>query len=423
MFEPKCIEMRPEAFAPTDKTTLSAPRAARSVADRLRKEISALTGCAPSPASGPGRAGAIRLRLSKRLTASEAYKLTVTTRGVTLSASSLVGLEYAAEAFLARFDPVGKTFDGCVVEDAPAVPFRAHLVHLTHCGDPRWTRRRWYRKPFDLDATLRIVTELAKMRYKYVIVDVKDAVRFRSHPELARPWTQPMRHYAEIVKLARSLGMGVIPKLNFSKSPPGVPHHHNKWFRPYDRLPDNDEYFCRAFQLIDELIAVDLPEYFHIGMDEDFARPLDAYVRCIRTLRKGLKERGVRTMRWVDLEKRWMPREVRTKNEKAIRLLPKDIVNVIWTYVEPDPYPWVGRLCNEGYTVIGGSGGIGADKVGGKVEIEVARLQAVRAFTREIVRHNALGMISTTWLPLWKDWERMILDIAGFSARVYWNGG
>ena len=87
-------------------------------------------------------------------------------------------------------------------------------------------------------------------------------------------------------------------------------------------LIDDEEYFGRAFGLIDELIAVDTPTYFHIGMDEDFERTLAEYVRCIKILRKGLKARGIATMRWVDLEMRWQPRRDRIKHVNAIELLP-----------------------------------------------------------------------------------------------------
>jgi len=270
-----------------------------------------------------------------------------------------------------------------------------------------------------MDVARRVITESAALRYNYLVIDVGDAVRFRSNPKLARPWSAPMRRYADLVNLARSLGLGVIPKLNFAKSPPGKwrPNDHNGWFRPYDRLPDNDEYFRHAFQLIDELIAVDKPTYFHIGMDEDFARPLDQYVHCVRVLADGLTRRGVGTMRWVDLDKQWQPKQDQLKHRMAIRLLPKHIFNVIWGYLELRPFRWVGKLRKGGYKVIGGSGG------NGPRGIDTERLFAVRALTREVVKHRASGMMATTWLPLRRHWEKTILDIARFSAHVYWRGG
>jgi len=74
-------------------------------------------------------------------------------------------------------------------------------------------------------------------------------------------------------------------------------------------------------------------------------------------------------------------------------------------------------LRKKGYKVMGGSGGNGAEG------IERARLVAVRALTREVVKHRAMGMLSTTWLPLRRRWEKTILEIARFSGEVYWNGG
>ena len=418
MFEPKIIGSFADFYQLSGKTVIRAPGAARGVGGWLQRELGRVTGSSPRITTAAGRKGGIELALRGRSRASEEYRLAVSAEGVRLSATGPAGLRYAAQTLLARFDAASGCWGGCVVEDAPAVPLRAHLIHLTHY-DSRWRDLRWCARPFDMDVARRVVAELGKLRYNYVVIDVGDAVRFRSNPKLARSWSAPMRRYVEIVRLARSLGMGVIPKFNFAKSPRGKwrSNDHNGWFRPYDRLRDDEEYFGRAFGLIDELISADKPAYFHIGMDEDFERTLPQYVRCIKILRRGLTARGIKTMRWVDLEKRWQPRRDQIKHEKAIELLPKDIVNVVWGYVEHEPFRWVGRLRKKGYNVMGGSGGNGARG------IQAERLLAVRALTREVVKHDATGMLSTAWLPLRRHWEKTILDVARFSAEAYWRGG
>jgi len=418
MFESKIFVSFADFYQLSGKTVIRAAGAGREVGEWIQGELGRLTGNRPRIARSAGGGGGIELALPRRPSASEEYRLAVSAKGVRLEAESPAGLRYAAETLLARLDEESGCWSGCVIEDGPAVGVRAHLMHLTHY-DPLWRQRRWCAKAFDMDVARRVITELAKLRYNCVVIDVGDAVRYRSCPKVARAWSAPMRRYAEIVKLARSLGMDVIPKLNFAKSGPGRwrSNHHNGWFRPYDRLRDDEEYFGRAFGLIDELIAVDKPTYFHIGMDEDFERTLEEYVRCTKILRKGLKARGIAAMRWVDLEKRWQPRRDQIKHEKAIELLPKDIVNVVWGYLEREPFQWVGRLRKKGYKVMGGSGGNGAEG------IERERLVAVRALTREVVEHRAMGMLSTAWLPLRGHWEKTILEIARFSARVYWNGG
>lgn len=418
MFEPKILASFPDFYQLSGKTVIRATGGAREVAGWLQCKLKELTGNAPRVSRPAQSGGAIELVLPKRPSNSQRYSLTVGQGGVRLKASGSAGLRYGAQTFLERFDAASGCWGGCVIEDEPAVSLRAHLIHLTHY-DGRWRHMRWCAKPFDPEVARRVVAELARLRYNCVVIDVGDAVRFRSCPKMARSWSAPMRRYAEIARQARGLGMEVVPKLNFAKSPPGRWRltDHNGWFRPYDGLRDDEEYFRRAFGLIDELIAVDRPTYFHIGMDEDFERPLAEYVRCIKILRKGLKARGIATMRWVDLEMRWQPRRDRIKHVNAIELLPKDIVNVVWGYVEHGPFAWVGKLRKEGYKVMGGSGGNGPEG------IEAERFLAARALTREVVTHRATGMLATTWLPLRRRWEKTIVEIARFSARIYWSGG
>src|SRR5262245_32728794 len=113
-----------------------------------------------------------------------------------------------------------------------SLPVRAYLLHLTHY-DPSWCKRKARERRFDLEVALDAVNAMAAAGYNTLVVDCEDAVRYRSHPELARPYTVPMRDLAKLARHARRRGLDVVPKLNFSQS---QWHRHNHWFRPYDLL-------------------------------------------------------------------------------------------------------------------------------------------------------------------------------------------
>lgn len=170
------------------------------------------------------------------------------------------------------------------------VPIRGYLLHLTHY-DPKWYLRKRREKPIELRLGLEIIDAIAKSGFNLLIIDCADGLMYKSHPELTRRYSIPKSSLKKLLNYARKRRIELVPKLNFSQS---IYHRHNYWFRPYNHLFDNDEYWEIAFELIDELIEVFRPErFFHIGMDEDDKRTHAQYIKAILALRQGLKRRGL----------------------------------------------------------------------------------------------------------------------------------
>jgi len=335
----------------------------------------------------------------------EAFRLSVTTGGVTLVARSAAGLRFASQALAEHFDPAG-FFPGGRIADAPTHAFRSLLIHLTHY-DPVWYRRKRFEKRIDPGVTERVIRAAAAARFNHLIIDVADGVRYRSHPELARPYSIRMAGFRKLVRLARSLGMEVIPKLNFAKS--FGKHHHNAWMRPYNTLPDDEAYYRHAFALMGELVRVVRPRYFHIGMDEDEAHTHAGYVEKVRRLNAWLRAREIRTIQWIDLGKRYQ-KKIEKKMRAAVGRLPKDVILTHWQY-HGRIFDWVAWIRARGYKVLGGTGG----RKGG--------FEAIRAFAQRAAAQGAMGMISTHWVPLQRKWEAEILASVEASGRAYWQGG
>lgn len=260
------------------------------------------------------------------------------------------------------------------------LPVRGYLIHLTHY-DPEWYRLKSREKPLDLDLGLEIIDALAEVGFNLLIIDCADGVKYKSHPELARRYSLPMSCLKKLLNCAEKYGIEVVPKLNFSHS---NFHRHNYWFRPYNKLFDNDEYWRIAFQIINELIRTCQPKrFFHVGMDEDHDRTYSQYVEAIVKLWYGLKQRGLRTLIWNDSSQQANPLVDVKKSLLAEEKIPRDIVQIVWDYTIIQP-KIIRHLADKGFEVWGAPGW---------------NTQQVLKFKRAIQRYGGKGLIMTTWMP------------------------
>lgn len=275
----------------------------------------------------------------------------------------------------------------------------AVLLHLTHY-DPAWMKGKKSETRFQRGLMEELIDLSAECGFNAAIFDVADAVEYASHPELKRAYTVPMQELADLAARARGQGLEVIGKLNFSKADR---YRHNWWFRPYRELPDDDEYFRHAWQVIDEVLeAVKPSSRFHIGMDEDTVRDADGYCKVIEKLHAGLGERGYKTIIWSDACHDWgEPRN--SVLEAAWERLPRDITLMLWAYRAAKP-ELVKKFADMSYPVWGAS----------------AKEEAVaRAWADAIRENDGSGLVATLWLPTQpeyrQDWRALILT----SARAF----
>ena len=270
------------------------------------------------------------------------------------------------------------------MKEAPEI--RGLLIHVTHY-DPSWCLRKDRETRFDLDAALEIVGAMAEARMNLLVVDCADGVAYRSHPELRRRYTVPMRELKALADAAAALGIDVAPKLNFSKSGRNL---HDMFMRPHwdpvSWLDKADEYWSVAGDLIDELVEVCRPKrFFHIGMDEDHYRSLEQYVDAIRILRAKVKRHGLRTVVWNDschFRKTMVAQAHADKCRAAEDFLPQDVVHVLWDYERAHP-KIVRRVAGKGFEVWAAPG---------------ANVASVRAWRRAILREGGNGLLMTAWI-------------------------
>ena len=264
---------------------------------------------------------------------------------------------------------------------SPTLPVRGYLLHITHY-DPVWVARKEQEEPFNLDLGLEVIDALAESGLNLLLLDPKDGVRYATHPELARPYSQDSGLLRVLTERAAGHGIEVALKLNFSQS---ALHQHNHWFRPHHDLFDNAEYWKRAFEVIDELLCiVQPPRFFHIGMDEDHARSYRQYVEAIKTLHAGLQARGLRTLVWNDSACHWPAAEIhRDKALAAEQAIPKDVIEVLWDYGDWDPDALV-RIRNAGFELWGAPDGTP---------------ERVAHMRERLLAAGGTGILLTHWIP------------------------
>jgi hypothetical protein len=202
----------------------------------------------------------------------------------------------------------------------------------------------------------------------------------------------------QLVASAREAGLEVVPKLNFSKS--GDPRHdHNYWFRPYNELPDDDAYWAKAFELMDEIIEAVRPEsYFFVGMDEDFLRTPAQYASAVTALHDGITKRGLRPVMWNDtahLSAGMFGCVEKTLAAEAAA--PGDVVHVVWDYT-----PLKARTAQR---VV--------DMRSAGLEVWIApgrRPEDVEQWKRLALQAGCRGLVMTAWAPVTERNRRRFLE-------------
>ena len=138
---------------------------------------------------------------------------------------------------------------------------------LFHLG-VKWEKRSRNRTTMWFEESLwnDMFEEAVKAGLNTVFIDIHEALRYSTHPELAveDAWTK-QRMRREIARF-KAAGITLTPKLNFSAA-------HDWWLGEYRKMRSTLEYYRVCRELITEMCEL-FPEakYFNIGLDEETAR-------------------------------------------------------------------------------------------------------------------------------------------------------
>ena len=215
-------------------------------------------------------------------------------------------------------------------EDNVSLKYRDENYKCTTCQEAReWAHP--YRSSLTFDDAVwdALLTEMAAVGMNMVIIDLGDAVKYESHPEIAvkNAWTTEKLR-SELVKI-RKLGLEPIPKLNFATT-------HDVWMGEYSRMVSTSKYYEVCRNLIGEVIELfDYPRFFHLGMDEetpDYQGRFDHVTVRQNDLWWGdlyfyigeVEKKGVRSWIWSDYA--WH------HPERFFKKMPKSVLQSNWYY-------------------------------------------------------------------------------------------
>ena len=108
-----------------------------------------------------------------------------------------------------------------------------------------------------------VIDEISKMGINMAVLDVLDAMRYDSHPEISQAGAFTHEEMRALLSYMRERGIEPIPKLNFSAC-------HDTWLKEYSWMKGTAKYYEVVKDLINEVCEVfDRPRLFHLGMDEE----------------------------------------------------------------------------------------------------------------------------------------------------------
>ena len=212
----------------------------------------------------------------------------------------------------------------------------AYLLHLSYnLYSDREVPERWpdyQAQPYlrvETDFYNEILQKLVDAGVNMVVLDLGDAVKYESHPEIAvkKAWTVE-RLKRELEKM-RKMGLEPIPKLNFSTA-------HDLWLGEYSRCVSTKIYYDVCRDLIAEIIDIfNKPRFFHIGMDEEdlphqkyqsyvVVRQYDLWWHDLYFLIEQVQQGGVRPWMWSDYC--W------EHPDEFFKKMPKSVLQSNWYY-------------------------------------------------------------------------------------------
>jgi hypothetical protein len=271
-------------------------------------------------------------------------------------------------------------------------------------------------------ALIEQLPRLAALGVNVLVVEVNYSFEYQSHPEIRPDQFITKARARELVKAARSRGINIIPQINclghqsWARSTGELLKHYPQFDETPGQFPENKGIYCRSwcpqnpevnkviFALIDELSDAFDANAFHAGMDEVLIigseycprcknrAPANLFAKAVNDLHAHIVgERKMEMLIWGDrlLDAKalgyslWEASTNRT--QKAIDLIPKDIIICDWHYGKKRNYPSVPLLLEKGFRVWPS----GWQPLEGTL--------AFSAFSRQQKNPRLIGYLCTTW--------------------------
>jgi hypothetical protein len=265
-----------------------------------------------------------------------------------------------------------------------------------------------------------VTTMMSDVGMNMVIIDLGDAIRYESHPEIALEGAWSVDDLKEELARLRGLGLEPIPKMNFSTT-------HDIWLGPYSRCVSTPAYYEVCRDLIAEVCEIfERPRFFHLGMDEEnianqrsweyvVLRQYDLWWRDFQFFVSEAEKGGARPWIWSDyfwdhpeLFKERMPKSVIQSNWYYNKSFSKKLKPVS-SYIELD---------NLGYDQV---------PTGSNYSTPENFEKTVAFCKRNIDPSRLLGFMQTTWKPTmpeqgWRERHISAVQQVGMAIKKFDRG-
>ncbi len=242
-------------------------------------------------------------------------------------------------------------------------------------------------KPEDHSIFLRVIEdELPPRGFDTLVLLIRYAFPFRSHPDVSVPGGLTLDGFRQIADACRQNEIRLIPKMNLlghqSGTERGTEDGLLRAYPQFDETPDLDSVrYCRSLcprhpdvgnvvcELIDEMIDAFQADAFHVGCDEVFE--IGHCPRCRETSNAelfaewiiGLHDhivgrRGIEMLMWSD---RLLDGKATGYGEweaslndtdAALDMIPRDIICCDWHYTKRPDYPSIPLLTGKGFRTV-----------------------------------------------------------------------
>jgi len=126
---------------------------------------------------------------------------------------------------------------------------------LVHLNKNMWSRSCENANTWDESMWDYILEKSHKTGINTIVLDIGNGIEYATHPEIAVKGAWTRKRVRDEVARCRSLGIALIPKLNFSSN-------HDMWLGIYKRMLSTPQYYKVANDLIKEVYELfDRPEY------------------------------------------------------------------------------------------------------------------------------------------------------------------
>lgn len=297
--------------------------------------------------------------------------------------------------------------------------FIANLLHLSfnmweeHDVPSDIWRKATPTLRFDRTFYDQLIVRMVQAGFNMLVLDLGDGVRYRSHPEIALPDAWTPEQLQDEARRLRDLGITLIPKLNFSAC-------HDTWLGEWSRRVSTPAYYQTCRELIEEVIELLEPPYFHLGMDEETAehqrrynyvviRQHDLLWHDLLWFIEQVDSRGVTPWIWSDL--------IWHHEQTFLQRVPRTVLQSNWYYHDDfsDDHPHVRpyrTLEAHGYDQMPTCSNFNC----------VANSAGTVAYARQHIAPERLrGFLQTPWRPTTPDWRsahEAAIDLLSAAVRA-----